>query len=153
MKAYRQSQILDVIDREAVTSQEALKARLFERGIRTTPATLSRDIRTLGLVKHGPEGAYRRPEGLPSGNGRGSQRTVAHAVADYLRRFDVVAQMLVLKTDAGEAQPLAVEIDRGHLPDVVGTIAGDDTILVICRTPEAAVLFGERLTEWLRGVR
>lgn len=153
MKAYRQSQILDLIQREAVTSQEALKARLFERGIRTTQATLSRDIRNLGLVKHGPEGAYRRPDGLPSGNGRSSERTVAHAVADYLRRFDVVAQMLVLKTDAGEAQPLAVEIDRGHLPEVVGTIAGDDTVLVICRTPEAASAFGGRLTEWLRGGR
>ena len=56
-------------------------------------------------------------------------------MADYLRRHDVVAQMIVLKTDAGQAQPLAIELDRGQLAEVVGTIAGDNTILVICRTP------------------
>jgi transcriptional regulator of arginine metabolism len=76
---------------------------------------------------------------------------VAQAVADYLREFEMVAQMLVLKTDTGQAQPLAVALDRGRLADVVGTIAGDDTILVICRTPDGAQALGERLTRWLQG--
>jgi transcriptional regulator of arginine metabolism len=74
---------------------------------------------------------------------------VAQAVGDYLRRHEVVAQMLVLKTDAGQAQPLAVALDRSRLPEVVGTIAGDDTILVICRTPDAAQAMDRRLGTWL----
>jgi transcriptional regulator of arginine metabolism len=57
--------------------------------------------------------------------------------------------MLVLKTDTGQAQPLAVALDRGQLPEVVGTIAGDDTILVICRTPDAAQAIDRRLGHWL----
>jgi transcriptional regulator of arginine metabolism len=112
---------------------------------------LSRDIRDLRLIKQVPSGAYRRADTPPSSNGSGSDGSVAQAVADYLRRFEVVAQMLVLKTDAGQAQSLAIEIDRAPLTEVVGTIAGDDTILVICRTPDAALGFGQRLTSWLQG--
>lgn len=149
MKSYRQALILELIDREPVTSQEGLRALLFGRGVATTQATLSRDIRELRLVKQAPDGAYRRPDRLSDGNGSGTE-TVAQAVADYLRRYEVVAQMLVLRTDAGQAQPLAVALDRGQLPDVAGTIAGDDTILVICRTPESAAAFGQRLTAWLQ---
>ena len=151
MKAYRQAAILEVIDREAVTSQEALKARLLARGIATTQATLSRDIRELRLIKQAPDGAYRRGNAGGPTNETEAETTVALAVADYLRRHEVVAQMLVLRTDIGQAQPLAVAIDRGQLAEVVGTIAGDDTILVICRTPEAAQAIGRRLTGWLQG--
>lgn len=149
MKSYRQGIILELVDRERVTSQEGLRARLQERGIATTQATLSRDIRELRLVKQVPDGAYRRPE--VAAQGPQTENGVAQAVAEYLRRHEVVAQMLVLRTDAGQAQPLAVALDRGHLMDVVGTIAGDDTILVICRTPEGAAAFGDRLTGWLQG--
>ena len=148
MKSYRQALILEVVQQEAVTSQEALRERLLQRGISTTQATLSRDIRDLRLVKQAPDGAYRRGDLPVSANGSGSERAVAQAVADYLRRHEVVAQMLVLRTDPGEAQPLAIELDRGHLADVVGTIAGDDTILVICRTPDVAEALGRRLSAW-----
>lgn len=149
MKSYRQGMILELVDRERVTSQEGLRARLLERGIATTQATLSRDIRELRLVKHVPDGAYRRPE--VAAQGSQAETAVAQAVAEYLRRHEVVAQMLVLRTDAGQAQPLAVALDRGRLTEVVGTIAGDDTILVICRTPEGASAFADRLTGWLQG--
>ena len=150
MKTYRQSLILELIDRQAVSSQEALKALLLERGVSATQATLSRDIRDLGLVKRVPDGAYRRPETFAAA-GAADDETVAQAVSDYLRRHEVVAQMLVLKTDTGQAQPLAVALDRGQLPEVVGTIAGDDTILVICRTPDAAQAIDRRLGTWLQG--
>jgi transcriptional regulator of arginine metabolism len=151
MKAYRQSAILEVIEHEAITSQEGLRARLRERGIATTQATLSRDIRELRLVKQGPDGAYRRAEGAVRPNGSDPLRALAQAVADYLRQHEVVAQMLVLKTDTGQAQPLAVPFDAAQLPEVVGTIAGDDTILVVCRTSEGAQAVDGRLTAWLRG--
>ena len=67
---------------------------------------------------------------------------------DYLRRYDVVDQLVVLKTDAGQAQPLAVAIDRAGLAEIVGTIAGDDTILVICRSAPDAAGLSKRLEEW-----
>ncbi len=154
MKSHRQSLILEVIERESVTSQEGLRARLVELGINTTQATLSRDIRDLRLVKQAPDGAYKRanavaPAAMTSGNE--ADGAVPRAVADYLREHEVVAHMLVLKTDPGQAQSLAIALDRGRLVDVVGTIAGDDTILVICRTPDNAQAFSERLTKWSEG--
>ena len=150
MKSYRQSLILEIIGREAVTSQEGLRAKLLERGITTTQATLSRDIRDLRLIKQAPDGAYGRVDAAAAQPGGLAESEVAQAVADYLRGHEVVAQMLVLRTDTGQAQPLAVALDRGRLQDVAGTVAGDDTILVICRTADAADALGARLTEWLQ---
>ena len=151
MKSHRQSLILELIGREPVTSQEGLRARLKDLGITTTQATLSRDIRDLRLVKQAPDGAYRRANNAAAVAGEETDESVAGAVADYLREYEVVAQMLVLKTDPGQAQSLAIALDRGGLRDVVGTIAGDDTILVICRTSEDAQAFGQKLGRWLQG--
>lgn len=145
MKSYRQSVVLELIEREAITSQEQLRARLQARGIETTQATVSRDIRDLGLVKRPSDGAYRRPNAVTPAAGNGGAG-LARAVGEYLRGQEVVAQMVVLKTDTGQAQPLAVALDRAHLGEVVGTIAGDDTILVICRTDRDAAVLAERLT-------
>ena len=147
MKSYRQSAILDLVDGEAITSQEQLRERLKLRGIVATQATLSRDIRDLGLIKRAADGAYRRSGGdsRPSGDPEAECRT---AVDDYLRHYDVVEQLVVLKTDAGQAQPLAVAIDRARLSEIVGTIAGDDTILVICRSAPDAAGLSKRLEGW-----
>lgn len=145
MKAHRQALILDLVDREPITSQEQLRERLKERGVEATQATLSRDIRDLGLIKRAADGAYRRAAAadVPSnGDGQAQLRRVAD---EYLRSADAVDQLLVLKTDTAQAQPLAVAIDRAHLPEVVGTIAGDDTILVICRSASDAVVVQKRL--------
>ena len=147
MKGHRQSAILEIVDREAITSQEQLRERLRAVGIVATQATLSRDVRDLGLIKRAADGAYRRAASgqEPPANPGVVLRT---AVDDYLRRHETVEQLIVLKTDAGQAQPLAVAIDRAGLAEIVGTIAGDDTILVICRSaPDAAVL-SRRLDEW-----
>lgn len=147
MKTYRQSAILEIVESEAVTSQEQLRERLHGRGIEATQATISRDIRDLGLIKRPSDGAYRPvAEALeaPAGD---PEELCRIAVRDYLRRHEAVAQMLVLKTDVGLAQPLAVALDRARLPEVVGTIAGDDTILVICRTSEVAEALGQKLED------
>jgi len=147
MKSYRQSAILEVVDAEAITSQEQLRERLRGRGIEATQATLSRDIRDLGLIKRAADGAYRRAsaDGRPRTDPEVECRS---AVDDYLRRYDVVDQLVVLKTDTGQAQPLAVAIDRAALPEIVGTIAGDDTILVICRSAPDAAGLSRRLQSW-----
>jgi transcriptional regulator of arginine metabolism len=147
MKGYRQSAILELVDTEAITSQEQLRERLKARGIQATQATLSRDIRDLGLIKRAADGAYRRA-GIEARPAVGSETECRTAVEDYLRRYDVVDHLIVLKTDTGQAQPLAVAIDRAALPEIVGTIAGDDTILVICRSAPDAAGLSKRLQGW-----
>jgi transcriptional regulator of arginine metabolism len=143
MKGRRQALILDLVDREPVTSQAQLQDLLAARGIQATQATLSRDIRDLGLIKRAADGAYRRP-GVDA-NGGDPVVLVRRAVPEYLRRQDRVEQLVVLKTDPGQAQSLAVALDRSNLPEIVGTIAGDDTILVICRSAAEAASFAARL--------
>jgi transcriptional regulator of arginine metabolism len=149
MKTYRQSTIVEIVESEAITSQEQLRERLHGRGIEATQATLSRDIRDLGLIKRPVDGAYRRP-GAVLETMVDAEEAFRTAVADYLKRYEAVQQMLVLKTDSGEAQPLALAIDRTKQHDVAGTIAGDDTILVICRTSDAAAALARLLDGLMR---
>jgi transcriptional regulator of arginine metabolism len=143
MKVHRQAQILELVATHAVTSQEQLRALLRERGIETTQATLSRDIRDLGLVKRAADGAYRRPNAVATATD--ATAAVRRAVEEYLCSQDRVEQLIVLKTDPGQAQSLAIVLDRFPLPEIVGTIAGDDTILVICRSPTQASALADRL--------
>lgn len=149
MKSRRQSAILEIVDGRAVSSQEQLRALLKDQGIEATQATLSRDVRDLGLVKRSVDGAYRRPDAAdePADHIEDFET----AVADYLRRHDRVDQLIVLKTDAGYSQPLAEAIDRARLPQTIGTIAGENTILVICRSTPDAESFQARLDELMKG--
>jgi transcriptional regulator of arginine metabolism len=148
MKAWRQSQILDVVDHAPVASQEELRRRLQERGIAATQATISRDLKELGLVKRAGDGAYVRP---------GADRAPAvdeqlrRAVGTLMRGLERVDAMLVIRTDRGQAQGLAEWIDRAQLAEVAGTIGGDDTILLICRGSAAAQTLETRLTEIAKG--
>ena len=145
MKPYRQALILELVDLEAITSQEQLREQLRARGVEATQATLSRDIRDLGLIKRAADGAYRRPSAAEAATLSESQLALRRAVQEYLRTEEAVQQLLVLRTDAGQAQPLAIAIDRARLPEIAGTIAGDDTILVICRSANDATAIQERL--------
>ncbi len=135
MKSRRQALLLEVIDAGPVTSQEALLQTLRERGVTATQATISRDLKELGLVKRAGDGAYARP---------GAERSdvaaehLRRALNTLLRSLERVDTMLVVRTDRGQAQGLAEWIDRAQLKQVAGTIAGDDTILLICRGVAAA---------------
>ena len=149
MKTRRQTLILELIEGGAVTSQEQLRALLKQRGVEATQATLSRDIRDLGLVKRSVDGAYRRPDAADEPGDHLEEFQTA--VASYLRRHDRVEQLIVLKTDAGYSQPLAEAIDRARPPQTIGTIAGENTILVICRSAAAAEAFQARLDELMKG--
>jgi transcriptional regulator of arginine metabolism len=151
MKAYRQSLVAELIDREPITSQEQLRERLLAKGIEVTQATLSRDIRDLGLVKRTKDGAYRRSspgEATPLVDHSAALR---RTVAGSLKRIDAVQQLVVLKTEYGQASPLAEAIDRAELPDVAGTIGGENTILVICRGEREAQSFVKQLEQWVKG--
>jgi transcriptional regulator of arginine metabolism len=149
MKSKRQAVILELIDEQAVTSQEQLRELLKARGIATTQATLSRDVGQLGLVKRSLDGAYRRPDAVDRPGDH--VEDFETAVTDYLRRHDRVEQLVVLKTDAGYSQPLAEAIDRARLAQTIGTIAGENTILVICRSAADAEAFQKRLDELMKG--
>jgi transcriptional regulator of arginine metabolism len=142
MKARRKTVIVELVEREAITSQEQLREKLRERGIDATQATLSRDIRELGLVKRAVDGAYRRAGAEAAGVG--GEAVLRRAVEEYLRTQETIEQLLVLRTDPGQAQPLAIAIDRARLAEIAGTIGGDDTILVICRSAKDATVIAER---------
>jgi transcriptional regulator of arginine metabolism len=148
MKSWRQAQILEVIDREPVSSQEALRHKLQARGIEATQATLSRDLKELGLVKRAGDGAYTRP-GVNGGPSGGEQ--LRKAVPGLVRGVERVDSLMVLRTDPGQAQALAVLIDRSQLAEVAGTVAGDDTVLLICRGAEQARTIETRLLEMVKG--
>jgi transcriptional regulator of arginine metabolism len=144
MKARRQAVILELIDRDPLHSQEQLRRRLRKSGFDATQATISRDIADLGLVKRAGDGAYQRP-GVDTTNPEVARAALERAAADFLRRVERVQQLVVLRTGAGQAQPLAIAIDRTHLPEAVGTIAGDDTILIIARDARQAAALAKRL--------
>ena len=143
MKARRQSAILDVIQREPVRSQEQLRRAIRSAGFAVTQATLSRDVRELGLVKGGADGAYQPPSAAAAPNGH--KPLLHRAVAEYLTKMEQVQQLVVLRTGPGQAQLLGVALDSARLPELVGTIAGDDTILAITRDVRRAKALIKRL--------
>ena len=138
MKLRRLSAIRQVIDREPVHSQEELRQHLASMGFVVTQATLSRDIKELGLVKRAADGAY-QGSGNPEINSAASAAVaLSRALGEFLISVDAAQNLVVVKTGPGQAQILAIAIDRAKLTDVVGTIAGDDTILVVCRDQRSA---------------
>ena len=147
MKTRRQAIILELIDREGLHSQELLRRRLRQRGFEATQATISRDIKELGLLKRAGDGAYQRA-GAESADPETVQTALERSTADFLRRVERVQQIVVIRTGVGQAQPLALAIDRAQLPEAVGTIAGDDTILVIARGARGAAALVRRLREY-----
>jgi transcriptional regulator of arginine metabolism len=144
-KLARQNRILELVQEEPLASQDELRLRLSRLGFKVTQATLSRDIHDLGLVK--------TPEGYMAPPGETSTDTGAPRIARLLREFVVqirgAQNLLVLKTTPGSAQPVAAGIDGEEWPEVVGTVAGDDTILVICPDRKAARKFTARVQEML----
>jgi len=149
MKTRRQAAILDLVDHGAISSQEELRRRLKRIGFIVTQATLSRDLKDLGLLKGSADGAYHRPGGDAANPVQAAARLL-HAVAEYLRGVDRAVQLVVLRTGPAQAQPLASAIDSAGLDGVVGTIAGDDTVLMVCRDEAAASAVSHRFDTMAR---
>jgi transcriptional regulator of arginine metabolism len=127
-KTFRQGQILKLIRAKRILTQEDLARELKENtGIQATQVTLSRDIRDLGLLKT-PQG-YQKVSETPGGPG------LETVVSEFLQDARVAQNLIVLRTSPGNANALAVALDKQAWPEVVGTLAGDDTILVV--TPDA----------------
>jgi transcriptional regulator of arginine metabolism len=134
-KLARQKAVLEVVGEGSVFSQEELQKHLHRRGFEAGQATLSRDIRELGLVKsaHGyslPGREAPAPESdLPS---------VSRLVREFVSSVRAAENLLVTKTSTGSAQPVAAALDGENWPEAIGTIAGDDTILIVCQDRRAA---------------
>ena len=144
MKSRRQAVILEVVDQEALHNQEELRRRLRHRGFDATQATISRDVADLGLVKRAGDGAYQRP-GMEATSPELARTVLERAASSFLRRVERVQQLIVLRTGRGQAQALAEALDRAQLTEAVGTIAGDDTILLIARDSRRAAALVKRL--------
>ena len=147
-KRVRQATIRELIEAREVGSQEELRKLLRQRGWDVTQATLSRDLGELGVARVStPEGARYTLSAGPSAVGDGSP--VLEAVLPPLfSTVDGVGEMVVIRTVPGGAQPIARAIDAESWPDILGTLAGDDTILLICRSTAAR----ERLVRRIRGL-
>ena len=143
-KSYRHGQILNLIGSRTIQTQEELAHALRDLGVAATQVTLSRDIRELGLVKTGV--GYKQIVRESSGP---DFVTVA---ANFLLDVRVAQNLIVLKTSPANAGTLAVALDRERWPEVVGTIAGDDTVLVISPDSAAAGVLREKLLR-LQGER
>jgi transcriptional regulator of arginine metabolism len=148
-KRVRQAAIRELIETREVGSQEDLRKLLRQRGWDVTQATLSRDLRELGVARVStPEGArYTLSSGGASAGTDGNP--VLEAVLPPLfSTVDGVGEMVVIRTVPGGAQPIARAIDAEAWPDILGTLAGDDTILLICRSTAAR----ERLVRRIRAL-
>jgi transcriptional regulator of arginine metabolism len=142
-KSYRQGQILKLIRARQLHTQEELAQELRGLGIAATQVTLSRDIREMGLLKT-PQGYAPRAEAAPAGP------AVASIAREYLLDVRVAQNLLVLRTPPATANVLASALDREDWPEVTGTIAGDDTVLVIAPDSPTAQALHAKLLEFLR---
>lgn len=138
-KAFRQGQILKVIGRQQVHTQDELARELLKVGLQTTQVTLSRDIRELGLAK--TAGGYQRFAGEAPAFGP----DLATIAGEFLTDARVAQNLLVLRTSPGNASSLASALDRESWEEVIGTLAGDDTVLVITGDNAQAAAVRKRL--------
>jgi transcriptional regulator of arginine metabolism len=152
----RQGRIIEMVSQRAVRSQSELAKLLAAEGIDVTQATLSRDLDELGAVKlRGPDGGapvYVIPEdGSPVRGVQGGTTRLVRVLGELLVSTDSSGNLAVLRTPPGAAQFLASALDRAALHEVVGTIAGDDTILVVAREPMTGAELAERITALAAG--
>ena len=143
MKFKRQAAILDIITSNEIKTQEELSAHLRERGYTATQATISRDIKELRLIKVASHsGGYQYSTPDQSGSVTHMTR-LKNIFRECVVKVDRAQNLVVLKTLVGMANAAAAAIDAMKIRDIVGTLAGDDNILVILRTNEDAEKFCE----------
>ena len=145
-KSDRQKALLDVIAKHAVATQSEIKELLKARGIEADQATLSRDIKELGLVKTSEDGTHYRYSPLEAVSPSVHMKASA-ILARLVRKVDCSGNLLVVKTDPGEASPVGLALDRMGWPEVVGTVAGDDTLLVVAREGTPARKLAKRIMD------
>jgi transcriptional regulator of arginine metabolism len=155
-RSARQARIAELIGAQSITSQTQLAALLAESGIEVTQATLSRDLEELGAVKlRGSDGAPASyvlpPENAPLRPAQAAPARLSRLLADLLTNAEGSANLAVLRTPPGAAQFLASAIDQAEVYDILGTIAGDDTVMLISRDPVGGQKLADHLLRLAQG--
>lgn len=144
MKTRRHARILDLISEYAIETQDELLNRLKAEGYKATQATISRDIKDLRLVKTlGSDGKYKYVSATK--NSTDIRSNFSGLFSSSVNSVDFAQNMVVIKTLSGMAQAVCAALDSVDYPSIVGTIAGDDTIFIVCRSSDLAVNLTEEL--------
>ena len=143
VKERRQRAIADLIRSGAPSSQDELVERLSKQGFMVTQATISRDLEQIGAVKVRRDGqlSYALPD-----EGREGTWRLGMLMREFVRSIDTAANLVVIKTPPGSAHLVGVALDNSDLPEIAGTICGDDTIFVACRSPNEAAALSAKLS-------
>ena len=149
MKTVRQVAILDIIEKQEIETQEELASALNARGIRVTQATVARDIKELRLLKvRTPSGKYKYATGDQADNNL-TDRFI-RMLAESLLSVSSANNLIVVKTLSGSANVAAEALDSMHWPEVLGTLAGDNTVLLIIRSNEETITVTSRIREMMK---
>lgn len=144
-KSVRHTAILELIEKHVVASQEDLRRVLEVAGFRVTQATLSRDLRELGIVR-APTPAGPRYV-VPAALSDDEKPSLEALLPQLFSSIDGVRELLVLRTLSSGAQPIAEAVDAMSWPEVLGTVAGENTILIVCRSESERIALAVRLTK------
>jgi transcriptional regulator of arginine metabolism len=150
MKTWRQKKILEIVQKQTVETQEELARALRETGFKVTQATVSRDIKELGLVKVPGDKGFVRYATSDDIMARPSDERLKRLFRDSVTGVDYSENLIIIKTLPGEAQGVASAIDRSRWPEIIGTVGGDDTILVIIKPKKSTLGIVNRFTELAR---
>jgi transcriptional regulator of arginine metabolism len=145
-KTFRHGQILKIVGEQHVESQDDLRLRLRQAGLRVTQATLSRDLHELNLVKT-PEGYKQLPE---EATPAASLSALARAARQFCRDLRPAQNLLILRTPPGGAQPLAAALDAERWKEILGTVAGDDTVLIITASTRQRLAVQKKIEDLLQ---
>ena len=147
MKSGRHKRILEIISEQPIDTQDELLNRLMESGYKATQATISRDIKDLRLVKTlGADGKYRYTSAAASNT---DPRSSLSQLFSSVVSMDCAQNIVVIKTYSGMASAVCASLDSTENREIVGTIAGDDTIFIACRTNESAAVLTESLKQYI----
>jgi transcriptional regulator of arginine metabolism len=144
-KSERQAAILGLISSHTIASQEDLKRLMSDRGWTVTQATLSRDLRDLGVVRAPTESGARYL--LPEMVGDDGKLSLDSLLPQWFSKIDGVGELIVLHTLPSGAQPIAEAVDSEGWPEVVGTLAGENTVLIVCRSAVARATLTDRISK------
>ena len=144
-KTERQAAILRLVSSHPIASQEELKRLLVADGFAVTQATLSRDLRDLGVLRAPTDDGARYL--LPEMLGDGDKPRLDQLLPQWFSRIDGVGELIVLHTLPSGASPISEAVDSLAWPEVLGTLAGENTVLIVCRSAAARAVVTERLTE------
>jgi transcriptional regulator of arginine metabolism len=150
MKAGRRMKILDIVGQQTIGTQKELAQALWEAGFQVTQATVSRDVKELGLVKasDGQAMRYLPPGEQPVGL---TEDRLRNFFQDYVGEVVANESLVIVKTIPGAAQGVASALDQVRWPEILGTVAGDDTIFVAVRSRKAVTALRNRLAGFIKG--